>query len=113
MKTIAVIDDDIHIGNFLEELLQREGYAVLRAYSGTEAVLLLERNTDSMWSLPVASRSFLRRLLTWIFRELSVQSGVSAEFWGRLGPLRKRRFHLWTTFSPPTACGRPTRGSTP
>ena len=27
----------------LEELLQREGYAVLRAYSGTEAVLLLER----------------------------------------------------------------------
>ena len=28
MKTIAVIDDDIHIGNFLEELLQREGYAV-------------------------------------------------------------------------------------
>ena len=24
MKTIAVIDDDIHIGNFLEELLQRE-----------------------------------------------------------------------------------------
>ena len=43
MKTIAVIDDDIHIGNLLEELLQREGYAVLRAYSGTEAVLLLER----------------------------------------------------------------------
>ena len=34
MKTIAVIDDDIHIGNVLEELLQREGYAVLRAYSG-------------------------------------------------------------------------------
>ena len=25
MKTIAVIDDDIHIGNLLEELLQREG----------------------------------------------------------------------------------------
>ena len=43
MKTIAVIDDDIHIGNMLEELLQREGYAVVRAYSGTEAVLLLER----------------------------------------------------------------------
>ena len=26
MKTIAVIDDDIHIGNFLEELLRQEGY---------------------------------------------------------------------------------------
>ena len=48
MKTIAVIDDDIHIGNFLEELLQREGYAVLRAYSGTEAVLLLERTRPDL-----------------------------------------------------------------
>ena len=48
MKTIAVIDDDIHIGNFLEELLQREGYAVLRAYSGTEAVLLLERQQPDL-----------------------------------------------------------------
>lgn len=40
LKTIAVIDDDIAIGNMLEELLTREGYAVLRAYSGTEALLL-------------------------------------------------------------------------
>lgn len=48
MKTIAVIDDDIHIGNFLEELLQREGYAVIRAYSGTEAVLLLERTRPDL-----------------------------------------------------------------
>ena len=48
MKTIAVIDDDIHIGNVLEELLQREGYAVLRAYSGTEAVLLLERRRPDL-----------------------------------------------------------------
>ena len=48
MKTIAVIDDDIHIGNFLEELLQQEGYAVLRAYSGTEALLLLERHRPDL-----------------------------------------------------------------
>ena len=48
MKTIAVIDDDIHIGSVLEELLQREGYAVLRAYSGTEAVLLLERTRPDL-----------------------------------------------------------------
>ncbi|HIR53857.1 MAG TPA: response regulator transcription factor [Candidatus Onthovicinus excrementipullorum] len=41
MKTIAVIDDDISIGNMLEELLAKEGYRVLRAYSGTEALLLL------------------------------------------------------------------------
>ena len=43
MKTIAIIDDDIYIGNMLEELLSKEGYAVLRAYSGTEALLLLGR----------------------------------------------------------------------
>ena len=48
MKTIAVIDDDIHIGNFLEELLRQEGYEVLRAYSGTEAVLLLERHRPDL-----------------------------------------------------------------
>ncbi len=47
MKTIAVIDDDVHIGDVLTEILENEGYAVIRAYSGTEAVLLLsERHPD-------------------------------------------------------------------
>ena len=47
MNTIAVIDDDIYIGNMLEEVLEKEGYAVLRAYSGTEAVYLLsEKHPD-------------------------------------------------------------------
>lgn len=41
MKTIAVIDDDTHIGDMVEELLTKEGYRVLRAYSGTEALYLL------------------------------------------------------------------------
>ena len=41
MKTIMIIDDDVHIGNMLEEVLTREGYGVCRAYSGTEALLLL------------------------------------------------------------------------
>ena len=41
MKHILVIDDDIHIGNMLEEVLTREGYRVSRAYSGTEALLVL------------------------------------------------------------------------
>ena len=48
MKTIAIIDDDINIGNMLHELLKREGYAVLRAYSGTEALLLLSSNTADL-----------------------------------------------------------------
>ena len=42
MKTIAVIDDDVYIGDLLQELLSREGYRVIRAYSGTEALLLLK-----------------------------------------------------------------------
>jgi len=41
VKNILIIDDDIHIGNMLEEALTREGYGVLRAYSGTEALLVL------------------------------------------------------------------------
>lgn len=45
---IAVIDDDVYIGDMLEELLRREGYEVLRAYSGTEAVLLLEGRRPDM-----------------------------------------------------------------
>lgn len=41
MDHILIVDDDIHIGNMLEEVLLKEGFAVSRAYSGTEALLLL------------------------------------------------------------------------
>ena len=39
MKHILIIDDDVSIGDLLEEVLTREGYHVSRAYSGTEALL--------------------------------------------------------------------------
>ena len=42
MQTILIIDDDAAIGNLEQEILERAGYAVLRAYSGTEALLLLK-----------------------------------------------------------------------
>ena len=48
MKQIAIIDDDIYISSMLEELLVREGYGVLRAYSGTEALLLLEEKKPDL-----------------------------------------------------------------
>lgn len=48
MKTILIIDDDLYIGNMLEEILTKEGYGVLRAYSGTEAVLLLTRQKPNL-----------------------------------------------------------------
>lgn len=41
MKRIMIVDDDMNIGNMLEEVLKREGYGVIRAYSGTEALLVL------------------------------------------------------------------------
>ena len=47
MKQILIIDDDIPIGDMLSEALRLEGYGVLRAYSGTEALLLLfQRKPD-------------------------------------------------------------------
>lgn len=48
MKTIAIIDDDIHIGDMLTDVLTQEGYAVLRAYSGTEALLLLTQKKPDL-----------------------------------------------------------------
>lgn len=48
MKKIAIIDDDIHIGDILEEILTQEGYDILRAYSGTEALYLLKQNKPDL-----------------------------------------------------------------
>ena len=42
MKKILVIEDDIYIGNMVEEALRKNGYGVLRAYSGTEALLVIK-----------------------------------------------------------------------
>lgn len=44
MTHILVVDDDIHIGNMLEEVLTKNGCRVSRAYSGTEALMLTERS---------------------------------------------------------------------
>jgi len=46
MRTILVVDDDVHIGDMLEEVLHKEGYHVLRAYSGSEALLLSSGRPD-------------------------------------------------------------------
>ena len=48
MKKIAVIDDDIYIGDMVEEILKKEGYGVLRAYSGTETVYLLKEHHPNL-----------------------------------------------------------------
>ena len=48
MKHILIIDDDVHIGDMLREVLVQEGYSVLRAYSGTEALYLLSQNKPDL-----------------------------------------------------------------
>ncbi len=47
-ETILVVDDDIQIGNMVQILLTRAGYQVKRAYSGTEALLVLKNETPSL-----------------------------------------------------------------
>lgn len=48
MNKILIVDDDVSIGNMLEEMLIKESYAVLRAYSGTEALLLLREDKPDL-----------------------------------------------------------------
>lgn len=47
-KQIMIVDDDMNIGNMLEEVLTKENYQVLRAYSGTEALMLLDKETPDL-----------------------------------------------------------------
>lgn len=48
MQTILIIDDDEAIGNLEKEVLERAGYSVMRAYSGTEALLLLKEDRPDL-----------------------------------------------------------------
>lgn len=48
MKTILIIDDDVYIGDMLQEVLAKENYGVLRAYSGSEALFVLSSNRPDL-----------------------------------------------------------------
>ena len=48
MDKILIVDDDLYIGNLMEEILVKAGYEVFRAYSGTEAVLFLSGRTPDL-----------------------------------------------------------------
>lgn len=48
MNKILIVDDDVSIGNMLEEMLIKEDYAVFRAYSGTEALFLLRESRPDL-----------------------------------------------------------------
>ena len=48
MQTILIIDDDEAIGDLAQEVLTRAGYRTLRAYAGTEALLLLKEQQPDL-----------------------------------------------------------------
>lgn len=48
MKKILIIDDDVYIGDLLQELLSRNNYQIYRCYSGTEALLFLDTMTPDL-----------------------------------------------------------------
>ncbi len=43
LKKILIVEDDVSIHNVIEELLKKAKYTTFNAYSGTEALLLLEK----------------------------------------------------------------------
>ncbi len=48
MAKILIVDDDVDIGNIIQEIITRDKHEVLRAYSGTEAQLLLKNNRPDL-----------------------------------------------------------------
>ncbi|MBQ5933187.1 MAG: response regulator transcription factor, partial [Lachnospiraceae bacterium] len=48
MAEILIVDDDAHINDMLSEALEAEGYSVIKSYSGTEALLLLENKIPDL-----------------------------------------------------------------
>lgn len=48
MQTILIVDDDTAIGDLEQEVLERAGYAVQRACSGTETLLLLRHRRPDL-----------------------------------------------------------------
>ena len=48
METIAVIEDNVLTGDMITEVLIEEGFQVIRAYSGTEALYLLKHQKPDL-----------------------------------------------------------------
>ena len=52
IKKILIIEDDISIHYIIEELLKKENYITYNAYSGTEALMLLEKDKYDLILFP-------------------------------------------------------------
>ena len=48
VKNILVVEDDTDIHNIIKEILQKENYKIFDAYSGTEALMILEKENINL-----------------------------------------------------------------
>lgn len=48
LETILIVEDNIDIHNFIKEVLEKKQYKVLDAYSGTEALMLIEKENINL-----------------------------------------------------------------
>ena len=48
MNHILIVDDDSHINQMLTDVLRNEGYTVSNAYSGTEALMILQQSRPDL-----------------------------------------------------------------
>ena len=46
--TVLIVDDDPSICRILEKILQKEGYNIMIANSGRQAIKIVERETESI-----------------------------------------------------------------
>ena len=43
MKTILIVEDDMDVHNLIKEILAKENYNIIDSYSGTEALIHIEK----------------------------------------------------------------------
>ena len=67
MSDILIVEDDAHISNFIAEALAKSDYSYAQAFSGTEALLLLEKHTFRLILLDlmlpgISGEDFLKKI---------------------------------------------------
>lgn len=89
MSTILIIDDDEAIGNLEQEVLERAGYEVQRAFSGTEALLLLKQQRLDMILLDlmlpgISGEELLPQIQNIPVIVVSAKTGVDGRYMDRI-----------------------------
>ena len=94
LKTILIVDDDIYIGDMIEEVLSGEGYAAARAYSGTEALMYLSSNRPDLILLDLMLPGLSGEELLPLIKGITQRSTVGGSL-GQGGAAARRRVRLY------------------